>query len=260
MPLTDDILIALADELFDAETTRRAIAPLKPRCKGLTLTKSYAISRHNLKRRLRRGETLVGKKIGITSPAVQAMLGVDQPDFGFLTDRMMSGPDMVISDRLMQPRAEGELAFKLKTSLNGPGVTPADVIAATEVVIPCFEVVDSRVADWKIAIEDTVADNASCGLFILGEGVPPEGLDYPSLAMTVHKNGEVLARGLGAEALGSPLNCVAWLANTLGDYGITLDAGDIILSGSWVPLEPVQPGDVMSLHIEGVGGCDVRFH
>jgi 2-oxopent-4-enoate/cis-2-oxohex-4-enoate hydratase len=191
---------------------------------------------------------------------VQSMLGVDQPDFGFLTDRMLSGSDMTVTERLMQPRAEGELAFKLSAPLNGPGVTPADVIAATEVVIPCFEVVDSRVADWKIAIEDTVADNASCGLFVLGEGVSPEGLDFPNLAMTVHKNGEVLSRGIGAAALDSPLNCVAWLANTLGAYGITLDAGDIILSGSWVPLEPVQGGDVMSLHIEGVGGCDVRFH
>ena len=167
---------------------------------------------------------------------------------------------MPISQELIQPRAEGEIAFILKKNLVGPGVSIEDVLEATDRVFPCFEIVDSRVSDWKIRIQDTVADNASSGLFLLGgEGVSPQDVDFVNCKMEVEKNGEVISRGEGSAALGSPLICVAWLANTLGRFGIPLKAGEIILSGSLVPLEPVVAGDKMKVTIEGIGHASVNF-
>jgi 2-oxopent-4-enoate/cis-2-oxohex-4-enoate hydratase len=148
----------------------------------------------------------------------------------------------------------------LKKDLIGPGVTVADVLAATECVMPCFEVVDSRIRDWKIRIQDTVSDNASSGLFVVGnDRVDPNKVDLVTCGMVVEKNGEIISTGAGAAALGSPAICVAWLANTLGGFGIPLEAGEVILSGSLVPLEPVKPGDRMSLRIGGIGTASVVF-
>jgi 2-oxopent-4-enoate/cis-2-oxohex-4-enoate hydratase len=252
---------ALGDELFQALSERRTVAPLTDRHPGITIDDAYWISRRLLERRLSAGERLIGKKIGVTSKAVQNMLDVHQPDFGYLTDRMRyaSGAEVPISRELIQPRAEGEIAFVLKSDLRGPGVTPDDALAATESVIPCFEIVDSRIRDWKIRVQDTIADNASSGLFVLGSAVGTAEVDFVNCRITVEKNGRFLSEGLGSAALGSPLICVAWLANTLGGYGIPLKAGEIILSGSLVPLEPVQAGDTMSLKIDGVGAAEVRF-
>jgi len=144
--------------------------------------------------------------------------------------------------------------------LSGPGITPADVVAATEYVTACFEIVDSRIHDWKIRIQDTVADNASSGIFALGrEKADPRKVDFVTCGIVVEKNGEILSTGAGAAALGSPLICVAWLANTLGAFGVALKAGEIVLSGSLVPLEPVRAGDFMRLQIAGIGGAQVRF-
>jgi 2-oxopent-4-enoate/cis-2-oxohex-4-enoate hydratase len=171
-----------------------------------------------------------------------------------------TGAEMPISRALIQPRAEGEIAFFLKRDLVGPGVTHADVIAATECVMACFEIVDSRIKDWKIRIQDTVADNASSGLFLLGsERVDPRKVDFVTCGMVVEKNGEIISTGAGAAALGSPVTCVAWLANTLGRFGTPLKAGEVILSGSLVPLEPVKPGDAMRVQIGGIGSATVRF-
>lgn len=254
---------ALGDELYAALRGRRTLAPLTERWPEITIDDAYHVSLRMVRRRLEDdGEKIIGKKIGVTSPAVQEALGVFQPDFGYLTDKMLypNGGPMPISAQLIQPRAEGEIAFILKKDLNGPGVTEEDVVDATEYVVPCFEVVDSRIHDWKVKIQDTVADNASCGLFVLGDDrVSPNGLDFPNLHMKVYKNGELLSEGMGSAALGSPLKSVSWLANTLGEYGITLNAGDIVLSGSLVPLEPVVAGDEMSLEIAGVGTASVSF-
>ena len=174
--------------------------------------------------------------------------------------RYPDGAVMPIGSELIQPRAEGEIAFVLERELAGTAVTAAVVVAATAYVSPCFEIVDSRIADWKIRIQDTVADNASSGLFLLGsEKVDPARFDFFSCGMVVEKNGEVLSTGAGAAALGSPLNCVAWLANTLGRFGIGLEPGEVILSGSLVPLEPVVPGDSMKVTIAGLGSASVRF-
>ncbi|OAN92900.1 2-oxopent-4-enoate hydratase [Marinobacter sp. EhC06] len=250
------------DELYQAMLNREAVAPLTDRGEDITINDAYHISLRMLERRLADGASVIGKKIGVTSKAVQNMLNVHQPDFGYLTDDMVfnSGEVMPISDRLIAPRAEGEIAFILKKDLSGPGVTNADVLAATECVMPCFEIVDSRIQDWKIAIQDTVADNASCGLFVLGDqAVSPRKVDLGTCGIVVEKNGSVLSAGAGAAALGSPVNCVTWLANTLGEFGITLKAGEVILSGSLVPLEPVKAGDYMRVDIGGIGSASVRF-
>jgi 2-oxopent-4-enoate/cis-2-oxohex-4-enoate hydratase len=250
---------ALGAELHAALRSRRTVPPLRGRVDGITIEDAYLISRQILELRLAEGEVVVGKKIGVTSPAVQDFLGVHQPDFGYLTDAMVFDGQMPISELMIQPKAEGEIAFRLSKDLRGPGVTPEDVLAATAEVHPCFEVVDSRIADWDIKIMDTVADNASSGAFVIGPGTPPDGIDFAALHMRVTKNGASLSEGLGSAALGSPLNCVAWLANTLGGFGVPLLAGEIILSGSLVPLEPVTAGDVMRADVGGLGSVEVQF-
>ena len=253
---------AFGDELYQALRERRMVEPLTDREPDMAIEDAYHVSLRLLDRRLEDGEKIIGKKIGVTSKAVQNMLNVHQPDFGYLTDHMDygNGEEIPVSEEMIQPRAEGEIAFILKKDLEGPGVTSADVIAATEAVMPCFEIVDSRVRDWNIRIQDTIADNASCGAFVLGDrAVDPRALELATVGMVVEKNGEIISTGAGAAALGSPVNCVTWLANTLGRFGIPLKAGEVILSGSLVPLEPVQAGDFMHVEIGGIGAASVRF-
>ena len=253
---------ALGDELYEAMVAGKTIAPLTERYDDISIDDAYYISLQMLERRTAAGEKVVGKKIGVTSKVVQEMLGVHQPDFGFLTDAMhyKNGADIPVAGNLIQPKAEAEIGFRLKADLIGPGVTEADVLAATESVMACFEIVDSRIDDWKIAIQDTVADNASCGVFVLSEvEVDPRKLDLPNLKVTVKKNGEFLSEGLGSAVQGNPLTAVAWLANTLGAYDIPFKAGEVILSGSLVPLESVVAGDHMEMDIPGLGQASCRF-
>lgn len=249
-------------ELHRALRTRVAVPPLLQREPAMTLDDAYKVSLGILALREAEGERVVGKKIGATSRAVQEMLKVDQPDYGFLTDQMRcrEGDAVPIGARLIQPKAEGEIAFVLKRDLAGPGVTPADVIAATEGVAVCFEIVDSRVQDWKITIQDTIADNASSGLFVVSDTLRPiHAVDLVTCGMVVWKNGEMVATGAGAAALGSPVNCMTWLANALGRHGVVLRAGEVILSGSLVPLIPIAAGDEMEVAVGGLGRLKVGF-
>jgi 2-oxopent-4-enoate/cis-2-oxohex-4-enoate hydratase len=257
----DDIAVLHGSQLYAALREGRTLPPLIARDPALTIDDAYAISLDFLARRIVDGERVIGKKIGVTSKAVQDMLGVHQPDFGFLTDAMhVEGDIDIAARRLIQPRAEAEIAFILAEPLTGPGVTAEQVIAATAAIAPCFEIVDSRITDWKIGIVDTVADNASCGVFVLGEARScPRSHDLPGLHVTVTKNGVPLSEGYGAAVQGDPAQAVAWLANTLGAYGVTLDAGDVILSGSLVPLDPAVSGDVFAMELHGVGSCIARF-
>lgn len=261
-PARERLCAGIVDELHGARLACRPVAPITPRGLGLDIDDAYRVSLGLLQRRLAAGEHVIGKKIGATSRVVQDMLGVRQPDFGFLTDTMLV-PDrgtVQIEGRLIQPRAEAEIAFILRRGLTGPGVTPADVLEATEAIAPCFEIVDSRIEDWKIGILDTVADNASCGAFVLGAArVDPRPLDLAALEVRVFKNDRPLSSGLGAAVQGSPLAAVAWLANTLGAYGVPLEAGEVILSGSLVPLEPARPGDRFRLELDSVGEAAVSF-
>lgn len=259
--LSDSKIAGYGDELFDCMMSRSVVQPLSDREPDITIEDGYRISQHFLKRRLEgSGETVVGKKIGVTSDAVQSMLGVFEPDFGFLTDAMQVNEGDVSIGHLIQPRAEAEVAFRLGKSLMGPGITAEDVLAATESVLPCFEVVDSRIDDWRIKIQDTVADNASCGIYVIGSGeVDASDLDLAACKVTVMKNGEFLSEGLGSAVQGSPLAAVAWLANTFGNLGMSLEAGEIVLSGSLVPLEPIVPGDKMVMDIPGIGSTTANF-
>lgn len=249
------------DELYQALLTRQAVAPLTERESDITIEDAYGIQLRMIQRRLDAGERVVGKKIGLTSKVVQDMLKVNQPDFGqLLSGMVVNEGEAIRMDTLIAPKAEAEVAFVLNRDLQGPGVTAADVLRATDFVVPCFEIVDSRIRDWKIKIQDTVADNASCGVLVLGgTRRRPRDLDLVLAGMVLEKNGEVVSTSTGAAVMGSPLNAVAWLANTLGRLGLSLKAGEVILSGSQSPLVPVTAGDSLQCFVGGLGNASVRF-
>ncbi|MEZ7829047.1 MAG: 2-oxopent-4-enoate hydratase [Brachymonas denitrificans] len=251
----------LGDSLFEALRANTVIDPISDKYPEMTIEHAYQVQKRMTDRRVADGETIVGKKIGVTSRAVMNMLGVYQPDFGYMTDRMIVNEGETIAmSRMIQPKAEGEIAFLLKKDLMGPGLTNADILAATEAVIPCFEIVDSRIRDWKIKIQDTVADNASCGLFVLGDNaVSPRKVDLSTCGMVLEKNGEIIATGSGAAAMGSPVNAITWLANMLGSLGVPLKAGEVVLSGALAAMFPCAAGDNFRVSIGGIGSCSVRF-
>ncbi len=260
--LSPEAIERYGDELYRALRHVEPVAPLTAREPGITIGDAYRIQLRMIERRIALdGERVIGKKIGVTSEAVMNMLDVRQPDFGHLTSAMAFADGAAIDvSQLIAPKAEGEIAFVLKHDLAGPGVTNADVLRATEAVLPCFEIVDSRIRDWKIRIQDTVADNASSGVFVLGDqAVDPRELDLALVGMTLEKNGEIAATGAGAAALGHPVNAVAWLANTLGRLGMTLNAGEVILSGSLAAMVPVAAGDSLRISLGGIGSASVRF-
>ncbi|QAU33008.1 2-oxopent-4-enoate hydratase [Janthinobacterium sp. 17J80-10] len=249
------------DELYMAFLRQTTVPPLLEREPDITIEDAYKIQKRMVDRRVAAGEKIVGKKIGVTSKAVQDFLGVFQPDFGQLTSGMIyQEGDTIDLGNLIQPKAEAELAFVLKEDLKGPGITAMDVIRATDYVVPCFEIVDSRIKDWNIKIQDTVADNASCGVYVLGKTRgDPRVLDITMAGMVLEKNGELFSTGVGAAVQGSPANAVAWLANTLGALGIPFKAGEVILSGSQSALVPVVDGDELVCTVGGLGSCHVKF-
>ena len=261
--MNSDKILALGDELYSAMRRFEVVPPLTDRNSDITIDDAYQISLRMLNRRVELdGERVIGKKIGVTSAAVQEMLGVFQPDFGFLTDAMQypNNAEVPVAGNLIQPRAEAEIAFVLKHDLGSDNIDEQAVLEATDCIVPCFEIVDSRIQDWNIKIQDTVADNASCGVFVLGDTrVDPKDYDLPNLKISVTKNGKPLSEGLGSAVQGNPLTAVAWLANTLGKFDIPFLAGDIILSGSLVPLEAASAGDEFQLDLEGVGTAGIKF-
>jgi 2-keto-4-pentenoate hydratase len=251
----------LADELWEADRTARPVAPLTDRYPDLDVEDAYAIQSINIERRTAAGQRVVGRKVGLTSRPMQELLGVDEPDFGVLTDEMVvEDGDPIPMARLVQPRVEAELAFVMERDLAGPGVSTATALAAIAGALPAVEIVDSRVADWKIKLVDTVADNASSGLLVLGGRMRPvEDLDLRLLGVVVSRGGELLDTGAGAAALGNPARCVAWLANKLGSLGSGLRAGDVVLPGAVHKMVPVQPGDVFRAEFAHLGAVTVRF-
>lgn len=259
--MTPEAITRYGDELYEAMVTRTTVPPLLSRAPEITIEDAYQIQSRMVARRLENGERIVGKKIGVTSKAVQDLVGVTQPDFGQLTSRMAysEGEEVPLS-RLIQPRAEAEIAFVLKSDLRGPGITATDVIRATDYVVPCFEIVDSRITDWKIKIQDTVADNASCGVYLLGKTkASPRQLDLNLAGMVLERNGELFSTAAGAAVQGGPVNAVVWLANTLGRLGIPFLAGEVILSGSQSTLVPAVPGEHLRCTVGGLGSCEIRF-
>ncbi len=251
----------LAESLREAAESREPCAPLTAEHPDLTIEDAYAIQGINLERRIEAGARLVGRKIGLTSVAVQEWLGVSEPDFGGLLDTMaVPNGGSVDSGALLQPRVEGELAFVLMRDLEGPGVTPHQVIAATDFLLPSIEIIDSRVRNWKFKIQDTIADNASSGFFAVGSRpVALAEIDTRRVGLTLRKNGRVVSTGAGSACMGDPIAAVVWLANKLGSLGTPLRAGDIILSGALGPVVPVEPGDSVTVEIGSFGEVGITF-
>ena len=259
--MEQEYINSLGDELHQAWFSREAVAPLTDRFPTISIADAYQIQQRMIGHRVAAGERHVGKKIGLTARVVQQALGVDQPDFGHLLSGMshVDGASIPIAS-FIQPKAEGEMGFVLKRDLLGPGLTNADTLAAIECVMPCFEIVDSRVVDWRIKVQDTIADNGSSGAFVVGDrAADPRKLDLSTLGMVLEKNGEIIGTGAGAATLGNPLNALTWLANALGEYGIPLKAGELILSGSLSIMFPVAAGDVLRMSLGGVGSASCRF-
>lgn len=222
---------------------------------------AYAVQAALIAHRTAGGARAVGRKIGLTSPKVQAQLGVSQPDFGVLLDDMACAQGQPVDiTRLIQPKVEAELAFILAADLDQDPVSEDDVAAATAHVVAALEIVDSRIAGWDISILDTVADNASCGLFVLGDlQVPPASIDVTAVQMTLRRDGEIVSAGTGADCLGSPLTAVAWLARTVRRYGFPLRAGEVVLSGALGSMANVEPGSRYTADISGVGIVSAGF-
>ncbi len=250
-----------ANQLATAEETRIGIAPLSETDATLTVNEAYAIQLENINRKVEEGQRIVGKKIGLTSKAMQTLLGVNEPDYGHLLDSMVvENGGRVNIEKVLQPRVEAEIAFVLKHDLQGPNVTTLDVLQATDYIVPALEIVDSRVQDWKIKLTDTVADNASSGFYVLG-GKPTKvtDIDLELVGMVFSKNGEIVNTGVGAAALGNPAYCVAWLANRLADFDITLKAGEVILSGALSAAVNAEKGDFFTARFAHLGQVSVQF-
>lgn len=248
-----------AQKLIYASRDMKPIDPFTETYPDITVEEAYQIQLITVEARLAEGQKVVGKKIGLTSAAMQEMFNVNEPDYGHLLDDMLlyQGQELSTS-RLLQPRIEGEIAFILERDLEGPGITTSDVIRCTAGVTAALEIIDSRIRDWKIRIQDTVADNASSGAFVLGSTlVPLSGIDLRYVGFVMTKNGHLIASAAGAAVLGDPVQAVAWLANKMGEYEIPLKAGEIILSGSAVAAVPVKAGDSIHLTVDRIGdvGC-----
>ena len=260
----DPKLKAIADRLWQAEHGGQPIAPIRDELAALggdALTAAYAVQQNITERRLAQGQRLVGRKIGLTSIAVQKQLGVDSPDFGALFAEMAVGDGEEIAwNRLMQPKAEAEIALVLSKDLSHERHTVADIIGATAYAVASIEVVGSRIANWDIRLTDTVADNASSSLFVLGtRPVALSKLDLTGCGMRMDCRGEPVSVGVGAACLGNPLNAAVWLANTMVRMGTPLRAGDVLMTGALGPLAVVKPGDVYTAQIEGLGSVSAVF-
>lgn len=250
-----------ADSLRRAMQTRIWIPPLRETYPSIDAASAYAIQQINVRERVKGGNRVVGRKIGLTSRSVQSQLGVAQPDFGVLFDDMAFGDsEPVPMSALHQPRIEAEIAFLLERDLDMPQPGLVDVMNAIAYALPALEVVGSRIEGWNIRFVDTVADNASSGALVLGTSPRKLGeFDARLCGMAMMRRGEPVSTGAGAACLGNPLNAVVWLAKTMSGLGAPLRAGDLVLSGALGPMVPVSAGDVFDAHINGLGSVRAVF-
>jgi 2-keto-4-pentenoate hydratase len=260
MAITTTRLREAADRLIAAAAAPRQCDPVRDILGGSDIASAYAVQRLLTEDSLARGRRIVGHKIGLTSPAVQQQLGVDQPDSGVLfADMQVANGAAVRTVTLLQPKVEAEMAFILAEDLDGD-LSDSRIRAAASMVVPAIEIVDSRVLDWSISIVDTIADNGSSALFVLGSAaVAAREIDLASRTMQLTQDGVVVSTGRGSDCLGSPLNALRWLAQTTLDNGSPLRAGHIVLSGALGPMVPVRPGSTYVAEIDGIGSVGVSF-
>jgi 2-keto-4-pentenoate hydratase len=250
-----------ARQLLDAYGSGKPIAPLTATYEDMTLEDAYAIQLLQVHELTSAGRAIKGHKVGLTSAAMQRLLGVHEPDYGHLLDDFFHLEHAPIPlARFLQPRIEPEVAFVLARPLRGPGVTVHEAIAAVDFVLPALEIVDSRIRDWKIGLLDTIADNASSGAVVLGS-TPTElgAVDLRLAGAVLIRNGAVVGTGAGGAVLGSPITSLVWLANTLGARGVTLEAGHVVLPGAVCAMVPVAAGDTVTATFAGLGSVTARF-
>ncbi len=262
MTLSAEAVIEAARQLRQAELDRQPIAPLTEQLPGFGVADAYEVQVTNIAARCASGAVVRGHKVGLTAKAMQELLGVDEPDYGHLLDDMVFADRADIpSHRFCQPRVEPEITFRLRAPLRGPGVTVDDVLAATDAVIASLEVVDSRIVDWRITLADTIADNASAAAMVVGSSWVPvsEAPSLPDVGCELLVNEEVVSAGTGAAVLGHPARAVAWLANTLGPLGISLEAGHLVMPGSCTAAPFLSVGDHVEARFTGLGTVTATF-
>jgi len=262
-PVPQETVTKLAERLRACYASGEPIPPIRDELPEGDVAVAYRVQEVNTEHWLTGGRRLVGRKIGLTSAAVQRQLGVGQPDFGMLfADTAVDDGATVPAGRLLQPRVEAEIAFVLGQDLAVREPTVVDVIGAIEYALAAIEIVDSRIAGWQIGIVDTVADNASSGMFVLGttpRSVHDPDLDLRLAGMVMERQGEPVVFGAGAACLGNPLNALRWLAATMNEVGRPLGAGDVVLSGALGPMLPAAPGDRFEARVSGLGSVRVGF-
>jgi 2-keto-4-pentenoate hydratase len=256
-----ELLARMARELFDATETLDPVAPLRNRVEDMTVQDAYTVQTLQLERHLAEGRVLAGRKVGLTSLAMQKQLGVDSPDFGFFFEDMVHHEGAKLpAGAFIAPKVEPEYGFVLKETLQGPGVTREQAAAAIGQVYPAIEIIDSRVEDWDIKLVDTVADNASCGAIAVGT-VPLDVTvaDLASVQCTLRIDGEARETGTGEAVMGDPVAPLAWLANVLGEQGVALEAGQLVLPGSFTKALPVVSGESATADFGPLGSLTINF-
>ncbi|KLO26964.1 2-keto-4-pentenoate hydratase [Mycolicibacter heraklionensis] len=259
--LSAQIREELAAELAQAERSRVPISPLTAAQPGIDVVDAYEIQLINIRQRIAEGARVVGHKVGLSSEAMQQMMGVDEPDYGHLLNEMQVFEDKPVkASNYLYPRVEVEVAFILAEDLPGADCTEEDVLAATEAFAPAIELIDSRISDWKIKLCDTIADNASSAGFVLGkQRVKPGDIDIKNIDAALTKNGEVVAQGRSDAVLGNPVTAVAWLARKVESFGVRLKAGDIVLPGTATRAIDVHAGDDCVAEFSGLGSVRLVF-
>ncbi|MFK0224839.1 2-keto-4-pentenoate hydratase [Streptomyces sp. NPDC090303] len=258
--LTDRQRLEAAELLRSAEHAVTPIDPLTESFPGIDTEDAYEIQLLNVRHRLAAGAEVRGHKVGLSSPVMQRMMGVDEPDYGHLLHDMELRPDVpVVAARFCRPRVEVEVGFVLGADLPGEGCTPEDVLAATERVVPALELIDSRIRDWRITIADTIADNASSAGYVIGEGRDPRELDLTAIDARLTRGDELLAEGRSDAVLGDPARSVAWLARTVARFGVPLRKGHVVLPGSCTRAVDVAAGSTFTAGFDGLGSVSLSF-
>lgn len=261
MSMDEKVIADLAAQFIAAEDQHAPLEPISARYPDLSAEDAYRVQQALIERRVRRGEKVVGKKIGATNEAVQRKFGLTSPLYGYLfaSQQVPSGGTIALA-QLIQPRLECEVAFRLKQDLAGPGITAVEVLAATQAVMASFEIPDARTRDWNLGMREFIADNGASARFVLGERqLPVPAVDLANLTVVLKRNGEQIAEASSAAVMGNPANAVAWLANKLTEHGSRLHAGEIVMSGTVTPLFPIAAGDTFEALFDQLGSVSVEF-